>query len=77
MAAGPAEGGTAGGGVYSWGGGYTVSEISYKYKNVTAISYLGYLIQAKPPLTLELMFRLTLDHSYHSFKALSTVSHSK
>ena len=33
------------------------------------MSFLGYLIQAKPPLNLELMLRLTRNHFYHSFEA--------
>ena len=32
------------------------------------MSFLGYLIQAKPPLNLGLMLRLTLNHFYHSFE---------
>ena len=34
------------------------------------MSLSGYLIQAKPPLILGLMLRLTLNHFYHSFRSL-------
>ena len=36
---------------------------------VTTMSFLGYLIQAKPPLNRGKMLRLTLNHFYHSFEA--------
>ena len=32
------------------------------------MSFLGYLIQAKPPLILENVLRLTFTHFYHSFE---------
>ena len=33
------------------------------------MSFLGYLILAKPPLKLGLMLRLTINQFYHSFEA--------
>ena len=36
------------------------------------MSFLGYLIQAKAPLILGKVLRLTLKHFYHSLEALST-----
>ena len=36
------------------------------------MSFLGYLIKAKPPLILRKLLRLILNHFYHSFEALST-----
>ena len=47
-----------------------------QYKKVTTMSFLGYLIQAKPLLNLGLMLRLTRNHFYHSFEAQSTPSQS-
>ena len=33
------------------------------------MSFLGYLIEAKAPLMLGTVSRLTLNHFYHSFEA--------
>ena len=43
--------------------------VHIKDKKFTALFFLGYLIQAKPPLNLEVMLRLTLNHFNHSFEA--------
>ena len=41
-------------------------------EKVTTMSFLGCLIQAKPPVILRKLLRLTVNHFYCSFKALST-----
>ena len=37
------------------------------------MSFLGYLIQAKPPLIPAKVLRLKLKHFYHSFEASGTL----
>ena len=36
---------------------------------MNTMSFLGYVIQAKSPLNLGMMFRLTLNHFHHSLEA--------
>ena len=33
------------------------------------MSFLEYVVLARPPLDLEMMLRLALNHFYHSFEA--------